>query len=210
MRTKGWLLAVAVWYLLLSFVAPMLVPGYDVSTHYISELGARGTPHAGLIAWAGFALLALLGAGTIVRIARARVLAGTAAVAVWLLLSEPMAYLLSAAFPCDLGCPIDGTVSQQLHNLAGVLTYPVTAVALLLFAMQPRIGALQRLLWLAVCMAWLVLFALMLAPGLEPWRGLLQRTAEWVVYGALWVGAWRLAPRVEAVHDVKGRVPALP
>ncbi len=116
---------------------------------------------------------------------------------------EPLAWIGSALAPCDPGCPATGSLDQQLHTLLGMLTYGGTALGLLLLATAPRLPARIRLLWAGLAATWLLLFVLMAAPGLQAWRGLLQRLAEWLVYGALCVAAWRLGGPARATTSTR-------
>lgn len=182
----------ALAYLGMLFGGALLKPGYSHLAQYISELGASGSAHARLISVAGFVPVGLIAAWLLVATARLAPVGGASRFGYWLLLCEPLAWIGSALAPCDLGCPPGGSISQQLHTLLGVFTYGGTALGLLLLATAPRLRSGFRLLWIALAAAWLLLFVLMATPELAPWRGLLQRLAEWLVYGALCVAAWRL------------------
>lgn len=182
----------ALAYLGMLFGGALLKPGYSHLAQYISELGASGSAHARLISVAGFVPVGLIAAWLLATTARLAPVGGASRLGYWLLLCEPLAWIGSALAPCDLGCPPGGSISQQLHTLLGVFTYGGTALGLLLLATAPRLRSGFRLLWTALAAAWLLLFVLMAAPELAPWRGLLQRLAEWLVYGALCVAAWRL------------------
>ena len=114
---------------------------------------------------------------------------------------EPLAWIGSALAPCDLGCPIGGSLSQSLHTLLGVFTYFGTALGLLLLATTPAIRPATRVLWIALAGLWLLLFVLMGLEPLQSWRGLLQRLAEWSVYSALCITAWRLSSSAAAVDS---------
>ncbi|MQP74413.1 DUF998 domain-containing protein [Stenotrophomonas sp. MYb238] len=182
----------ALAYLGMLFGGALLKPGYSHAAQYISELGASGSAHARLISVAGFVPVGLIAAWLLAATARFAPVGGASRLGYWLLLCEPLAWIGSALAPCDLGCPPGGSISQQLHTLLGVFTYGGTALGLLLLATAPRLRSGFRLLWIALAAAWLLLFVLMATPELAPWRGLLQRLAEWLVYGALCVAAWRL------------------
>lgn len=186
----------ALVYLGMLFGGGLLKPGYSHLAQYISELGASGSAHARLIGLAGFVPVGLIAAWLLVATARFAPVEGASRFGYWLLLCEPLAWIGSALAPCDLGCPAGGSASQQLHTLLGVFTYGGTALGLLLLATAPRLRTGFRLLWFVLAAAWLLLFVLMAAPGLAPWRGLLQRLAEWLVYAALCAAAWRLGGAV--------------
>ena len=189
------MIAVAVSYLLTVFVSPLLKPGYDWVSQYVSELGATGTPEAALISYGGFLSFGLLAAMLIISLRDRVPLEGAARVGYWLLLCEPIAWIGSALAPCDPGCPIEGSPSQVVHNALGILTYLGTAVALFLIAGSRRIAPRLRVLWTVLGVFWLAMFIAMGMPDSSPWRGLFQRLGEWALYPALLVAAWHLAGR---------------
>jgi len=207
MQDRRWLVGLFVLvYLAMLLGGAALKPGYSPVAQYISELGATGSAHARLISLAGFIPVGVLCAVLLVVMAARVPLVGIGRVGYWLLLCEPLAWIGSALAPCDLGCPHGGSVWQVLHNLLGVLTYLGTTLGLVLMAAAPGLRPATRLLWIALAMAWLLLFLLMGTPALADVRGLLQRLAEWLVYGALCSAAWHLAgPRAIATSAATTR-----
>lgn len=189
---RGLIVLFVLVYVAMLFGGAALKPGYSAMSQYISELGATGSAHAVLISIGGFIPVGVLAACLLWAMAARVSVSGASRVGYWLLLCEPLAWLGSALAPCDLGCTLEGSLSQALHNLLGAFTYLGTMLALLLLATTPRIKPITRMLWIALAVIWLLLFALMGTPPLHDWRGLLQRLAEWLVYGALCIAAWRL------------------
>lgn len=193
MRNPRWLILLFVaTYLLMLFGGAALKPGYSALSQYISELGASGSEHGRLISLGGFLPVGVLAALLLLVMAPRVPVDGASRLGYWLLMCEPVAWVGSALAPCDLGCPDSGSISQLLHTLLGLATYPGTALALVLLATAPRMRPATRLLWIALAALWLLLFVLMALPSLQAWRGLLQRLAEWCVYSALCIAAWRL------------------
>ncbi|MCD9088403.1 DUF998 domain-containing protein [Stenotrophomonas sp. SY1] len=194
MRKPRWLIVLFVLvYVGMLVGGAALKPGYSAQAQYISELGASGSAHAIVISVAGFIPVGVLAAALLVVMAPRVPVSGASRVGYWLLLCEPLAWIGSALAPCDLGCPMEGSLSQALHNLLGVFTYLGTTLGLVLLATTPGLRASMRMAWVALAATWLLLFVLMGAPPLHEWRGLLQRLAEWLVYGSLCITAWRLA-----------------
>ena len=194
-------------YLLMLLGGAALKPGYSPLSQYISELGATGSAHAQAISLFGFIPVGVLAALLLFAFARTVPVSGASRFGYWLLMFEPLAWIGSALAPCDLGCPIGGSLSQSLHTLLGVFTYFGTALGLLLLATTPAIRPPTRVLWVALAGLWLLLFVLM---GLEPlhaWRGLLQRLAEWSVYSVLCISAWRLSASAATGHSAVTRLP---
>lgn len=194
-RTRiAMLAAVALWALMLLGGAA-LKPGYAHVPQYISELNATGTPYAWQIGLFGFVPVGLAMIAVLVLAAPLLQVDGIARIGYWMLLLESVAYIGSALAPCDIGCPVDGSSSQQVHNLLGLLTYPGTALAVTLLACGQGLRPITRGVLLVLVMVWLALFVGMVAPSLAPVRGLLQRIGEVVLYGALMTLAWRGLPR---------------
>jgi len=200
-RSQRWLIMVFVaLYLPMLFGGAALKPGYSPVSQYISELGASGSAHARLISVFGFIPVGVLAAMLLWASAPLVPVSGASRLGYWLLMFEPLAWIGSALAPCDLGCPSTGSLSQSLHTLLGLFTYVGTALGLVLLATTPAISTSTRLLWIALAALWLLLFALMALPPLQPWRGLLQRLAEWSVYSALCISAWRLGNPARMAH----------
>jgi hypothetical protein len=159
---------------------------YSHVAQYISELGARGAAHGALVSFAGFAatgacvlafLLLSLGVFPRSRLSRAGI-ACLSAVGV--------AYLVSAVFRCDPGCPNTGSLAQSIHNVFGLLEYLGAVSGLLLMAAALREDAeWESLSGVSVAFAALVALGLagMLAPPLEAMRGVSQRIAESGIFG---------------------------
>lgn len=168
-------------------VGGLLDPSYDHCAQYISELGESGAPDAPLVNFGGFLPIglfalgfALLSAFAIARTRRQR--------AGFLFLSSVgWAYLGSVLFPCDPGCPLTGSATQQVHSTLGVVEYLGGAIGLLLLgrAGEGRFTspAIRRLL-LAGAAIVAVAFVAMILPSLGAVRGLVQRVAD----GALFLG----------------------
>lgn len=194
-------------YLLMLLGGAALKPGYSPLSQYISELGATSSAHARLISLFGFIPVGVLAALLLLALSGKVPVTGASRVGYWLLMFEPLAWIGSALAPCDLGCPVNGSLSQSLHTLLGVFTYLGTALGLILLATTPALRPSTRVLWIALAALWLLLFVLMGLDPLQPWRGLLQRLAEWSVYSALCISAWRLSAPAPAAHSAITRAP---
>jgi hypothetical protein len=181
-------LAAAAWAFLVPSVAGCAIPSYSHVSQFISELGASGAPHGSLVSVAGFVVTGLLVLGFL-GLARGvlpgRRLAATGAACLSLV---GVAYLVSAAFPCDPGCPSAGSSAQAIHNLFGLLEYlgAVSGLLLLAAAFRADAGWRRPAAASAIAATLVVLgFAGMLLPALEAVRGISQRVAEASIFG--WV-----------------------
>ena len=193
-RLRGrWLVvALVVFYPLVLYGGGSLKDNYSHISQFISELNAVGSTWSWQIGYLGFAPVGVLGFLVLFVVAPHARLAGISQVGYWMLGAEPIAYLGSALAPCDLGCPIEGSLSQNIHNLLSLVTLPVTTFGLVFLSFNKRLNVPKRMGWLFLAAAFITLYTLALLPDLAPWRGLLQRTAEGTLYGCLCVVSWHL------------------
>lgn len=110
-------------------------PGYSHVDHALSRLGAVDAPTQGFSAWLNnvpLGVLFVLVALGLARRFRASRLAGLSAA---LILLHGLASFATGLFPCDQGCaPLQPSVSQQLHNLAGLVMFLSLTLASALWA----------------------------------------------------------------------------
>lgn len=191
-------LAAAALVLLTILLGGVLVPGYDPSSQYLSELGAEGAPHATLVNLGVFLPVGALVAVFV--LCGWRQLAPTrgGAAGALLLLGVSAGYLIAAVAPCDAGCPSSGSLRQSVHNAGGLLEYLGGGFGLLLIgrALLRRPGS-QGTALSAVFAATAVLGVFFLALGPQPEspiRGLWQRVAEFSLFGWIALAAWRMRP----------------
>jgi hypothetical membrane protein len=182
-----------------------LKPGYSHAANFISELNATGTPWAQELGLFGFVPLGLLVAAFLLAAYPVAQLSGASLVGFLLLWSQPVAFLGAAAAPCDPGCPIGGSVLQQVHDLLGLVTYFAAAVGFFLLSFHSRLSLSGQWYFRGASVAWLGLFVFMLFPELASIRGLLQRSAD----GLLWVGvlviAWAFVAPVSSTNQERLR-----
>lgn len=188
-NTRLWIaLTAASWLFTVWLLPRWLRPDYSPLAQYISELGATGAPDADWVNGAGYlpsGVLLALALASFWRHWRPR---GVQAVGSALLFREPLAWIGSAVFPCDPGCPGQGSTAQNLHSLLALLTYTGTGLGVTLLACTPGL----QLGWLLLVLLWFGLFAAMLTPGLADIRGLMQRLGEALMYGSQAVVGWVL------------------
>jgi len=170
-------------------------PAYSHVSQYISELGAAGAAHAGLVAAAGFAPLGALVLAFVALAASAWPRTRAARTGALGIAATGTAYLASAVFPCDAGCPATGSASQAIHNAFGLAEYTGAIAGLALLGTAFRRDPVWRgLAPLTLAAAGLVAlaFGAMLAPGLASQRGLFQRVAESAIFGWIALTSLRL------------------
>lgn len=130
-----------------TLLAGAAFPDYSHARQYISELGAHGAPHGGLVTYgmflpAGIAITAFAWQASRVLPRSPGMLAGMLGVALY-----AFGYLNSVPFRCDFGCrPDEPSTAQVLHTLVGGLSYLAGAIALLVLGFTarrwPRAGVL--------------------------------------------------------------------
>ncbi|MEJ6576731.1 MAG: hypothetical protein QNL35_09840, partial [Emcibacteraceae bacterium] len=64
-------------------------------------------------------------------------------------------------------------------------------------SLSSNLSGKMRALWLVLAIVWFGLFSLMLEPSFSEWRGIIQRLAEWIVYGVLTASAWHFLARAK-------------
>jgi hypothetical protein len=161
----------------------ILIPGiiafgrqWDDYSHIrdtISRLGEQRAPQAFWVRWGIFFPVGLF------LLALSYTLFSKWHAAAILSLSLGIGYLISAPFPCDHGCPLSGTLAQWIHNLGGAVMYG---------------GSLWSLWELAKFHGhWLIYVDIIAGlsvlgvatPVVWSYRGLAQRIAEVIFFGAL-------------------------
>ena len=162
------------------FVGSAIKPGYSQLSNFVSEYNATGTAWARTLTYAGFlASGALLSAFLISARPLAQV-SGISRLGFWLLWSLPASFFLGVLAPCDAGCPVDGSTSQLLHNIFGIVVYLGMGVSIALLSLAPGLSSFlwRRIFMLLTGVAFPVVFVVMVQPDLSPWRGLLQRLLD--------------------------------
>ncbi len=182
-------------------VGAEIKPGYSHLSHFISELNATGTPWAAELGYWGFLPLGLLFAAFLLAAMPVAQVSGASRLGLWLLWSQPIAFVGAALAPCDPGCPVGGSPLQVAHDVLGLATYGAGAVALMLLASAKALSSGARLFLGLAGIAWLALFVVMVQPEAMQVRGLLQRIADALLAGTILVVAWGLVRTAPADAD---------
>ena len=173
-------------------VAGTLAPDYSHTANYISELGAIGMPLGGLVSFAGFLPTGLLVGACLAAAAARSGLTGSGRIGFILLILSLFLYRRRLA-RCDLGCPAQGSVRQQMHNLLGVAEYVGGSAGLMLVSrgLPKAVALASRGVFALAGIVTLVAFVFMASPDLALWRGLAQRVAETALFGSLLLIGWQ-------------------
>lgn len=105
-------------------------PGYSHAVNMISELGAQGTPHAGVMNYGGFVpaglLLAMFGLALAHTLSPSRF----ARAAALLVMLFGIGVAAAGLFSCDPGCPqSSGTLGNRIHDRIAPPTFVSVIVA---------------------------------------------------------------------------------
>lgn len=175
-------------------IGGIIKPGYSHVANFISELSATGSPYATELGLFGFLPLGILVGLFLITAAPLARVEGVSRLGFWLLFSQPVAYLGTFVFPCDLGCPLKGSFSQEVHNLNGVVTYLACATAFLLLSRARMLATypFARIWFVVIGIVWIIGFFAMVTPSVAPLRGVLQRVLEVSLYGSLLFIAFRM------------------
>lgn len=162
------------------FIGASVKPAYSQFSNFVSEYNATGTAWARTLTYAGFLATTALFSCFLVVAAPITQVSGVSRVGFWLLWAVPSSYLLGAVAPCDVGCPLEGSTSQNLHNALAVIAYfgMGISVALVSLASGFKPFKLRRTFMLLTGIAFPVVFVLMMQSDFAPWRGLLQRSLD--------------------------------
>ena len=183
--------------IVLPTVLGMLWPEYNWTANYLSELGANGAPHGQVMTYGGFLPVAFFWTLSIVLFYLSSPKSNKLLAGVCLLLGTSVSYFGAVFFRCDFGCPIDGSESQLMHNLLGVIGYLATPPALILISLHFNktgnllLGGLT-FLTAALCVAG---FVGMASPENANFRGLFQRMADFSQF------VWAATVAVLMVND---------
>jgi len=174
-------------------IGATIKPGYSSVSSFISELNATDTAWASALGYLGFIPLGILFAMFLITAHSLAQVEGASKLGWWLLWSQPIAFIGVALAPCDAGCPLGGSLSQDIHDILGVVTYFSAGIGLLLLS-RAKILSIRsywaRYILLISGISFFVIFVVMLLPDVAPIRGLLQRIADLLLATSLIVIAW--------------------
>jgi hypothetical protein len=159
-------------------------PGYSHLRHTISELGEIGSPVGKSVSYFGFISIGV--ALWLFVVIAAQLVPHQADV--FLMLSLVGAgYVGGGIFRCDPDAPFIGTWRTVLHNTFGALEYVGAAAAFLSLKQNEFWSPLAEVMSFAGGIV-LLCFAGLTFP--HPFRGLVQRIAETVIFGGVVLIGW--------------------
>ena len=156
---------------------------YSSFANYLSELGASGTTTQLLTNRLAFPLVGLSCILIVIALwHRLPYTGGVRAGLICLGLGLPLAYFGAAVFPCDYGCPIEGSASQTVHNLLGLIQYPLAVIGFALLAVNLKSRPVWRVGFALAAAAMATGFVMMLIPEQASLRGLWQRLGDYTAF----------------------------
>jgi len=164
-------------------------PDYSAAKNYLSELGAIDAPHAYWMNFFGFVPLSILWAISLLMLLRIPPKGVTLTLGVLLLIGTSISYMGAAIFPCDTGCPLEGSQRQFMHNAIGVIGYITAPPGLaLLGAHYMKTGnRFLGLLTLFAAASALLGFLALGSSEAAPMKGAWQRLADFSLF--FWIFA---------------------
>lgn len=165
-------------------------PGYSHLDHAMSQLGAQGAPTQSYSPWLNNFPLGVLFLLFALGVGRAFATSRLALVSAGLIALHGLASFATGYFPCDQGCaPVQPSLSQQLHNLAGLVMFLSLTLASALWSLLGRrlLGSPGFARFSLLCTLLAVATVVLMAQAMEAGRlfGLYQRLNYGV--SVLWV-----------------------
>ena len=161
---------------------------YNSMSNYLSELGAVEAEYSSFINFFGFFPVAII-ALTIVLILRKRLYGYRLAELGLLLLGIGifMGFMVSFFFPCDYGCPVEGGLSNSIHNLNALITYLVEVTGLILLSFCLKRFPSNQTRFLVFVATFITIFGIVmiLNPTQFEMKGLWQRSVEYTTFALL-------------------------
>ena len=161
---------------------------YNLINHFISELGAAGAEYSTIINYLGFLPIAF--SALIItlllqsKFSNARVSrTGFLLVGIGIFIG----YFGAFIFPCDYGCPAEGSFSQTMHSYLGLISYLIIPVGLLVLGigLKKESMIVNPLTSFVATFSYLLGFFMMLNPSQIDLLGFWQRLADYTVFALL-------------------------
>ena len=174
--------------IILTELISFLRSDYNLINHFISELGAAGAEYSRIINYFGFVPTAF-SALIITLLLQSKFSNTRLSRAGFLLVGSGVfiGYFGAFIFPCDYGCPAEGSFSQNMHNNLGLISYLIIPVGLFILGIglrkEPMI--INPLIPFVATFVFLLGFFMMLNPSQIDLLGLWQRLADYTTFALL-------------------------
>ncbi len=180
-------------------------PGYSHLDQAMSQLGAIGAPTHSFSAWMNNFPLGVMFVLFAIGVARRFKASPMALLSAALILIHGLASFTAGYFSCDQGCaPVQPSVSQQSHNLAGLVMFIslTLAGALWTFLGKSLLSSARFAMFSAICVVLAIVTVMLMAMALADGHlfGLYQRLNYGV--SVIWIASLAVAALQDEV-DVK-------
>lgn len=156
---------------------------YSSLANYLSELGATGTSTQTLTNTLAFPMVGISCLAILIALwHRLPKTGGVRAGLICLGLGIPAGYFGAVIFPCDYGCPLEGSCSQSMHNLLGLVQYPLGVVGFVLLSLNLKPRPARRWACAFAGAAMAIGFVMMLLPEQAAFRGGWQRLSDYTAF----------------------------
>jgi len=176
----GFGILIPFWLLLGVALTARAYPGYSHLDQAMSQLGAVGAPTHGFSAWVNNFPLGVMFVLFALGVARRFKASRMALLSAALIFVHGLASFVAGYFSCDQGCaPIEPSVSQQNHNLAGLVMFIslTLAGALWAFLGKSLLSSSRFAMFSAICVVLAIVTVVLMATALADGHlfGLYQR-----------------------------------
>ena len=171
--------------IILTELISFLRSDYNLINHFISELGAAGAEYSRIINYFGFLPIAF--SALIITLLLQSKFSNTRLSRTGFLLVGIgifIGYFGAFIFPCDYGCPAEGSFSQTMHSYLGLISYLIIPVGLFVLGigLKKESMIINSLTSFAATFVFLLGFFMMLNPSQIDLLGLWQRLADYTVF----------------------------
>jgi hypothetical membrane protein len=134
------------------FISAILIcasfrPNYSHASQFISELGATGTPNAGLMNYLGFLpsgfMIVSFGLSLLILMPKSI----TSSIGSVLVTLFGIGMVVVGFFSCDIGCPREGSFENMIHDQISGPSFLSVIIGILLLGISFRKHTLLRNLW---------------------------------------------------------------
>lgn len=176
----GFGILIPFWLLLGVALTARAYPGYSHLDQAMSQLGAVGSPTHSFSAWVNNFPLGVMFVLFALGVARRFKASRMALLSAALIFVHGLASFVAGYFSCDQGCaPIEPSVSQQNHNLAGLVMFIslTLAGALWAFLGKSQLLSSRFAMFSAICVILAIVTVMLMATALADGHlfGLYQR-----------------------------------
>ncbi len=182
-----------IWLAFTVIVGGLFYPDYNHITQFMSELGATGAPHSGLVNVIGFFGTELLLFWALGISLKRLLMTPFNIIGFGFLVAYPILISIAAFSPCDLECrPTDPSITHLIHITTGLGAYLCAIIGLAILSLQYGNKTPSKRVKIAgLFLCPVLLFLLFSLTPDNSYVGAFQRFAETMIY--IWMVLWSLS-----------------